>query len=312
MKLSIDPLVSLYILWATSVVAMEAEDRHSIHIVTQEWMEDFAEGKLKEVVATVIADMLLDDSLEDFSTEDDDNRDCSTDPSVTPGPPCVPTVHEKAAEEASQTHRSMIKSRASLDNHTAKEVSRDDRAIIFVTGPESTGNRYIVDMIVKAAGCAGRSGHAQPLDHKGRGRTKDWGALDRRILENLQNTKCVALHRSFPHNTQFIDLKRMAQTARGKGFDPRVVVLTRFMPAIIDSQIERKHVTSEAKARENIKRAYLEIFDDVIDAQLPFTMVTYESLGDEEYIQWLFRELGLPYDPYKVPEFHDADSKHLN
>lgn len=212
-------------------------------------------------------------------------------------------------------HLEMVRARAQMDRHIPQPASPQNKVIIFVVGPESTGNRYTVSVIISAAGCAGKVGHTQPLDQKARGRSfkKDWSALDERMLTTLskKGTKCVVLHRSFPHNNHFVDLKRMARTAREKGFDPRIVVLTRVMPATIDSQIERKHVPNATKARENIKRAYLEIFDDVIDAILPFTVVTYEFLADKKYVGWMFEELGLAYDAGKIPSFHEANSKHL-
>jgi hypothetical protein len=229
---------------------------------------------------------------------------------------CENNQQKQRHDCADERHLELIRKRAGMDSRKPSLATSKQQAIIFVTGPESTGNRYTVGLIIEAAGCAGKSGHKQPLDHKvGRRRApRDWSALDQNVLAAIKKSgkKCTVLHRSFPHNNKFVDLKRMARTARAKGFDPRVVVLTRVMPATIDSQVARKHVKNPRKARENIKRAYLEIFDDIIGAELPFTVVTYELLQDKNYVGWMFEELGLEYDESKIPSFHDENSKHLH
>ena len=185
------------------------------------------------------------------------------------------------------------------------------KPIIFVTGPESSGNRYTVQMLIGAAGCHGKSGHTQPLDHKKKGREKKWDILDKNVLKTIKASQpCAVIHRSFPHNHIFVDLKTMANMAREQGFSPQVIVLHRFMPAVLDSQVVRKHVTNNIKARINTKRAYLEIFRDIVDAELPYTIVVYELLKDPKYVHWLFDEIGLEYDASRVPEFKDKNEKH--
>ena len=186
--------------------------------------------------------------------------------------------------------------------------------IVFVTGPESTGNRYTVELIHLAAGCAGKSSHTQPLDHKARGKQKDWSMLDRRVLGMIahkNDTQCAVLHRSFPHNNKFVDLGKMASIARESGYEPHVIVLFRLMPAIIKSQIKRKHVSTPTQARKNIKRAYLEIFEDLTKANLPYTTVTYEFMEDKDYIDWMFQEIGLSYSEERIPPFHDENKKYF-
>ena len=195
-----------------------------------------------------------------------------------------------------------------------KYIFKQRRVIVFVTGPESTGNRYTVELIHRAAGCAGKSSHIQPLDHKARRKQKDWSTLDLRVLGMItrkNETQCAVLHRSFPHDNKFVDLDRMATIAKENGYDAQVIVLFRLMPAIIKSQIKRKHVNDAPQARRNIKRAYLEIFEDLARAKLPYTLVTYEFMEDKEYIDWLFQEIGLGYRAERIPPFHDENKKYF-
>ncbi|MHA1682287.1 MAG: hypothetical protein ACTSUE_15225 [Promethearchaeota archaeon] len=335
------------VLLCTTAETVMRDDRHPVHIVTQEWMEDFAEGKLKDIMKNVVLTTISEDhtppqSKKNMSTSSTKilnerkgyqkvNVFVTSLPLTTLPLTSLPLTalplttlsffilhkdQKSLSKDCSsvlvnEKHREMTKARATLDNHIPKEATKDNKVIVFVTGPESTGNRYTVDVLVKSAGCAGKSGHVQPLDHKGRGKKKDWSTLDKKVLWTLKNTTCAVIHRSFPHNNNFVDLKRMAQVAREKDFEPHVLVLTRFMPAIIKSQLARKHVRNAMKARENIKRAYLEILDDVIGAKLSFTIVTYELLEDKDYIRWLFNELAIHYDPNKVPKFKEANSKHI-
>lgn len=216
--------------------------------------------------------------------------------------------------ESKEIHNQKMKVRARLDSRVPEKPRSGKPVLVFVTGPESTGNRYTVKLFIEAAGCYGKSDHTQPLDHKGKGTRKDWSALDANVLSHwIKGGKaiCAVLHRSYPHNNHFVDMARMARVAREKGFEPRVIVLERYLPAAIDSQIQRKHVPTEAKAREHIKRAYLEIYDDIIEANLYYTQVDYESLKHPWYIEWLFREMGIRYNPKHIPAFIEANAKHL-
>ncbi len=270
---------------------------HQPHAVTQEWFEEYIQSQLAQDIKSTVERL-----IKEVAPEHPRNRH---------GIIRAPLVQREGPSPLDEAHSDMIKARALMDNQIPPKATKSNRVIIFVDAPESSGNRYIVDMITQAAGCAGKSGHTQPLDHKGRAKNKDWSVLDKRALNSLQNTKCAVIHRSFPHNNAFVDLKKMAQIARGKGFEPRVITLVRFMPAVIKSQIKNKHVPNEGKARENIKRGYLEIFDDVIGGDLPFTIVVYEFLEDPQYVDWLFGELGLDYNRDKIPPFVESNNKHL-
>jgi hypothetical protein len=207
--------------------------------------------------------------------------------------------------------------RSDLDKKKVGDVAgqgiKNKKTIVFVTGPESSGNRFTVKLLKEAARCHGKSGHVQPLDHKRRGKQKkDWSTLDENVLINIhKNQPCAVIHRSFPHNNNFVDLTTMAKIARKNDFLPQVIVLVRLMPAVLDSQVKRKHVLNEQKARINTKRAYLEIFKDIMDDNLPYTIVVYEFLNDPDYVKWLFEEIGIEYDPSSVPEFKEQNEKHI-
>lgn len=142
---------------------------------------------------------------------------------------------------------------------------------------------------------------------------KNWSDLDRHILKSHSSKyPCAVIHRSFPHNNKFVDLVRMTKIAREERFEPHVIILVRFLTAVLDSQKVRKHVPNEKKGRSNTKRAYLEIFRDITLAELPYTIVVYEFLKDPEYIEWIFKELGIRYTKDKVPEFKEANEKHIH
>lgn len=230
-------------------------------------------------------------------------------------PPPQPCKNDGGGgKDLSSQLKDLIVGRKSLDNHhPIKAVKRVHPVLIIVAAPESSGNRYTVDVFVKAAGCFGHSGHKQPLDQKGRPRQKNWSAMDGKVLQSIKNTHtCAVLHRSYPHNNIFVNMVNMAKQARDNGFDPRVVVITRYEEAVESSQLKHKHVSRKEKARENFYRSYLEIFRHIIIARLPYVLITYELLEDPFYVKWMFDEIGISYDKNKVPAFNDANEKYLS
>jgi hypothetical protein len=234
--------------------------------------------------------------------------------STCPGCPPFPTGGGGGGGGSDGSFLNAMNARKKMDEHRVGGVAgqgvNGKTPIVFVTGPESSGNRYTVKMLIEAARCHGKSGHSQPLDHKAKGRNKDWSILDKNVLRTAKSRACVVLHRSFPHNHHFADLTKMSRIARAQGFVPQVIVLVRFMPAVIDSQVTRKHVPNPLRGRSNTRRAYLEIFKDIVDAELPFTLVVYEFLKEPNYVKWLFDEIGLVYNPTAVPVFKEENDKH--
>jgi len=218
-----------------------------------------------------------------------------------------------SAKDLSSQLKYLIVARKSLDNHhPIKAVIHVHPVLIIVAAPESSGNRYTVDVFVKAAGCFGHSGHKQPFDQKGKPRQKNWSVMDGKVLQRVKKTHpCAVLHRSYPHNNIFVDMEKMAKQARDNGFDPRVVVITRYEEAVESSQLKHKHVSRKEKARENFYRSYLDIFRHIIIARLPYVLITYELLEDPIYVEWMFNEIGISYDKEKVPPFNDANKKYL-
>jgi hypothetical protein len=185
-----------------------------------------------------------------------------------------------------------------------------EKPLIFVTGPESSGNRYTVKLLIEAGGCHGKSGHDQPLDHKKRNKQKDWSILDTNAMKSSRKYPCATIHRSFPHNNNWVDLVKMAKMARNHNFEPHVIVLFRDPESVHDSQVKRKHVPNIHTARANTQRAYLEIFHGIIEGDLPYTRVIYEHLEDREYVKWVFNELGLKYRENRIPDFKESNLKH--
>jgi hypothetical protein len=235
-----------------------------------------------------------------------------------------PPIEKAIRELVQQVHREHISPSVPKDMGFGQRMNRrkmmDERKfngksggkkpMIFVTGPESSGNRYTVKLLIEVGGCHGKSGHTQPLDHKKRGKQKDWSILDTNVMNSVRKYPCATVHRSFPHNNKWANLAKMANIARSHNFEPHVVVLFRDPDSVHDSQVKRKHVPNVQRARANTQRAYLEIFHGIIEADLPYTRVMYEHLEDREYVEWLFNELGLTYRENRIPEFKEANSKH--
>jgi hypothetical protein len=109
----------------------------------------------------------------------------------------------------------------------------------------------------------------------------------------------------------FVDLSKMALQSRENGFEPRVVILTRYEEAVEESQMKHKHVNQREKARENFYRAYMEIFLHVILSKLRYVLITYELLENPVYVERMFEEIGISYDKSKVPLFKDANEQYV-
>lgn len=132
----------------------------------------------------------------------------------------------------------------------------------LVLGPESSGTRLITRILI-AGGCHGTDDHVQ--------------AFDRCIPDPLTP---IVWRRSLPHghNHEWPNIKNLIWYLINLGRDVNVVCCTRDMECTIDSQLFWGHVTTDAAARQNIIRAYREMFDGVQSLGVKCQVVSYESL----------------------------------
>lgn len=188
-------------------------------------------------------------------------------------------------------------------------VSQQRRSFYVVTSPESSGNRFVVSLLL-SAGCYGVAGHQQPFDEPRRHGT-GWPNHVNPALATRSQARCFVVHRSMPHNRIWVDLPMLVDEIRRAGMEPRIVVPHRPEHIVIASQVTQKHVASVRQAEDNVVRAHRTLATAVgLLADVWFQPVLYEQLGDERYLHWLFdRRMNLPL-PNNHPRFQDRDSKH--
>lgn len=182
----------------------------------------------------------------------------------------------------------------------------------LVTSPESSGNRFTVELLM-SSGCVGVAGHHQPFDN-----AKRWGAQWPNHVDTEQTSQknmlapCFVFHRSVPHNGVWVNLTALVQEIEQAGFCPRLVIPQRPEHIVEASQMFRGHTTTIEKAREHVLRAEAHIEQAL--GQMPDVWkqrVLYESLESEKYIHWLFdNRMGRPL-PADHPRFENRDQKHL-
>lgn len=178
---------------------------------------------------------------------------------------------------------------------------------IVVVGPESSGNRYFVDVLVQCAGCAGTSGHDQPFD------AKDQFKENFELLDLSSNDATIAFHRSVPHGGQWIRLPRIAQQLHDAGYYSTLIILVRAGLCYEESQVKNTHISNvngKTKARGNVTQAWRVIFESA-DSFDEFHVVPYASLRSEKYLLWILKTIGLRATG-TLPEFADGDKQYLD
>ena len=149
---------------------------------------------------------------------------------------------------------------------------------IFVLGAESSGTRLMTRLLIRA-GCTGDDTHVQPFDTTG--------------LPPAAFGHDVVWRRSLPHGGAWPDVAGMIETARGLGYDVRVVFMHREDEPLIQSQLAAPHVKTREEAVANIDRAYRDYHARLSDWQVSHYNVTYERLTANgwsvmlELLRWL-------------------------
>ena len=174
----------------------------------------------------------------------------------------------------------------------------------IVCGAESSGNRYTVSML-KSAGCVCESGHQQPWDVNG----IRFSQINVDKLRRERPT-CAAVHRSYPHNGQWVDLRAMMSQIAEAGYEPRVIYITRNPLAVVQSQLRVGHTKAAKKAYANIMRAKREIFRYIGNSDVRFLEIEYEQYAFPTYIRYVYSELGFNGIPAAHPPFDNKNSKY--
>jgi hypothetical protein len=173
------------------------------------------------------------------------------------------------------------------------------RVFFLVLSPESSGNRYLVQLL-HAAGCAGAGGHVQPFDD-----VRRWGRAWPHHLElRGVNAPCAAAHRSVPHGGAWPNVSQLAADVRAAGWHAHVLTLVRADDAVIASQVAARHAPTRAAAQVRIAAARQHIAAALAARDAPsWDVVAYEQLARASYTEWLFAErIGRPL-PTNAPAF---------
>lgn len=166
-----------------------------------------------------------------------------------------------------------------------------DKRAFLVLGPESSGTRLMTGILI-AAGCYGDSGHEQRLDS---------GIPD--------NEPLIVWRRSVPHRGQWPQLNVAFNLLERNGYEVTVLIMSRDWHSMAISQELAPHADDVDVAQENIRRAYIHIFQHIRSNR--FEIVNYEALTQRPggTIKYLCGRLGLP-EPVNPPAIYDGNSRY--
>lgn len=170
------------------------------------------------------------------------------------------------------------------------------KRIFIVAGPESSGNRLVARLLVKA-GCWGDGNTAQRLDRP----VQDGNAET--ISKLVGEAKNLVLVRSFPHGKKWINLKDVADFFRAGGFEPFLVITRRNWPCTVLSQVNAGHVKTRGEALINIANAERSLAVQLKKVRCKYTVVDYDFLVShpKAATAWLLRWCDLE------PNKHSSD-----
>lgn len=171
-----------------------------------------------------------------------------------------------------------------------------------VVGPESSGNRLLTALLVRA-GCAGAGSTSQPFD-----------------LPTEEDP--AVLLRSYPHGNEWPDLAAICGELRNRGYVVRVLVLVRDPWCVVQSQRTRQQ-HPEQLAWANIRHAYTTLFGQLAPLNIWWTLVPYEALvlHPVEAVRRLLEMIDLPAEnlegPFEVDglsrlSIEDANAAHYD
>ena len=151
-----------------------------------------------------------------------------------------------------------------------------------VAGPESSGNRLLAALLVRA-GCIGSGSMAQPFE-----------------LPTYESPSVIV--RSFPHGNDWPDLRDVYHALRDRGYMVRVLIPVRDPWCVVQSQHSRQHHPPEL-ALANVRRTYADIFAQLGQLNVWWLLVPYEAmvLHPVQAVRRLLELLGLPTDNLGSP-----------
>ncbi len=180
----------------------------------------------------------------------------------------------------------------------------------IVVGAESSGNRYTVSML-KAAGCVCQSGHVQPWDAS---RSQFSKINKKKLIE--EHPACAAIHRSYPHDGQWVNLRSIMNDVVDAGYEPRIIHISRNALAVAQSQVRHKLAKTTTEAMMHITRAQREIYGYIYNSHVWFRSFQYEQYASPRYLEYVYKELGYKGGGGKegIPaghkEFKDMNSRY--
>ncbi len=197
-----------------------------------------------------------------------------------------------------------------------------DKVAYLVVGPESHGSHLVTDILINA-GCVGHAGNHVPWQPENkvllRGLKKPWEYAFPTDLQPWDNhppsqENPIVWRRSLPHGKKWINLSQMVRDLRSRGYQTKIVVVSRDTHSGLQSQLKWQHVKDSQTGLANIPKAYLHIFRHLLRMRVPFTVVSYEALALYPKAQdFLLQQLGLPLPERRWPiydgnlKWHDGE-----
>ena len=183
------------------------------------------------------------------------------------------------------------------NNHPLKIPDNPIGIFYLVVGPESSGNKYTVSML-KSAGCDCESGHSQPWDVPG----SQFEKINTKKLLS-RKPKCAAMHRSFPHDKHWVNIRSIMNYIVEAGYEPRIIYITRNILAVAESQVRVHQPKNQRIAMLNIERAKREIYGYIANSHVWFREFIYEQYGSTKYLEYVYKELGYKGEDL-IPQNH--------
>lgn len=168
----------------------------------------------------------------------------------------------------------------------------------IVLGPESSGTRLLTRILINA-GCEGSDQHIQPFDDN---------------PPNPSISPLIVWRRSVPHGIDHEWHGLDELISRLDGYVVNALISVRDQYCTEHSQLKVGHVETLDQARQNIRRAYKNVFSGTARWGLDLTVVPYESLvlGREQAQQNLIRSLGFEGDSFIPVQIVDGNAKYLD
>jgi len=177
-----------------------------------------------------------------------------------------------------------------------------------VTGPESSGSRYIHNLI-QAAGCQGveyvfsfpQDGRQNEIFKEDDYSTLDQAA-DRIVWHRSVPDGAHVVGRQAPADHLFPPLAEMIDQLRQRDYRAHLIVCVRDHFAMIKSQISRQMAADMKDGARRVRAAYQYIFSIAPQAD-SLLVVSYDSLVTRPKASRVFVEgLGLSYVPVEVKD----------